>query len=51
MKDLKKLFRTKTNVLVMFVANTKQKEIKVFREAADLIKGLGTMCLLDCSNR
>lgn len=50
-KQLKKIFRTKTNVLVLYVASAKetQNSIKIFREAADLIKGQGTMILIDCS--
>lgn len=51
-KELKKVFRTKNNVLVLFVPGIKdtQSTIKVFRDAADLIKGQGTMVLLDCMN-
>lgn len=51
-KELKKLFRTKNNVMVLYVANVKETQatIKVFRDAAVLIKGLGTMVLIDCSN-
>lgn len=51
-KELKKLFRTKNNVLVMFVSSIReaQSSVKTFREAADSIKGLGTMVLIDCSN-
>ncbi|XP_055386712.1 protein disulfide-isomerase A5 [Condylostylus longicornis] len=49
-KELKKIFRTKTNVLVMFVENTKDVNIKVFKEAAEIVKGVGTMVLIDCSN-
>lgn len=51
-KELKKVFRTKTNVLVLFVPNAKshQETIRAFRDAADIVKGLGTMVLLDCSN-
>lgn len=50
-KDLKKLLRTKNNVLVMYVASLKEAAagVKAFRDAAQLIKGLGTMALLDCS--
>ncbi|XP_055709499.1 protein disulfide-isomerase A5 [Phlebotomus papatasi] len=51
-KDFKKLLRTKNNVLVLFLASTKdnQPTIKVFREAAEVIKGQGTLALFDCSN-
>ncbi|RZC32143.1 protein disulfide-isomerase A5, partial [Asbolus verrucosus] len=50
-KDFKKVIRTKTNVLVCFTNSMKQtaQVIKVFREAADVIKGQGTMVLIDCS--
>lgn len=50
-KELRKLFRTKTNVLVLFLPSIKgyQDTIRTFREAADVVKGLGTMVLLDCS--
>ncbi|CAD6996829.1 unnamed protein product [Ceratitis capitata] len=49
-KDFKKLIRTKTNVLVMFVAGVKEApvELKVFRESADVVRGTGTMVLIDC---
>lgn len=52
-KEIKKLFRTKNNVLVMFTSNSKeaQNALKVFREASNLIKGQGTTLLVDCSNR
>lgn len=50
-KDLKKLFRTKTNMLVMFISNLKetQSNVKIFRESAEIVKGQGTMVLIDCS--
>ncbi|XP_014090538.2 protein disulfide-isomerase A5 [Bactrocera oleae] len=49
-KDFKKLIRTKTNVLVLFVAGVKEApvELKVFREAANVVRGTGTMVLIDC---
>lgn len=51
MKELKKLLRTKNNVLVCFVSSIKQAAptIKVFREAAGIVRGQGTMVLVDCS--
>ncbi|XP_065090794.1 protein disulfide-isomerase A5 [Ochlerotatus camptorhynchus] len=51
-KELKKLFRTKTNVLVLFVSSLKeaQSTVNAFRDAAEIIKGQGTMVLFDCSN-
>lgn len=54
LKDLRKLLRTKNNVLILFVNTVKDKEaqnnIKIFRDAANLIRGVGTMVLIDCSN-
>lgn len=51
-KEFKKLLRTKTNVLICFInSSSKQTQpvIKVFREVAQVIKGQGTMVLIDCS--
>ncbi|CAG2053881.1 unnamed protein product, partial [Timema podura] len=50
-KEFKKLLRTKNNVLVCFVSSSKQASpiIKIFREAAESVKGQGTMLLIDCS--
>lgn len=52
MKELKKLFRTKNNVLVLFISNQKEAHttLNAFRDAAEIIKGQGTMVLFDCSN-
>ncbi|XP_062545872.1 protein disulfide-isomerase A5 [Armigeres subalbatus] len=52
MKELKKLFRTKTNVLVMFVSSMREAHsaLVAFREAAEIVKGQGTMVLFDCGN-
>lgn len=52
MKELKKVFRTKNNVMVLFVSGLRdaQSQVKVFRETAEVIKGHGTMVLLDCGN-
>jgi len=49
-KDFKKLLRTKTNVLVCYVNSFKKatQQLKVFREVAQLVKGQGTMVLIDC---
>ncbi|KRT80104.1 Thioredoxin [Oryctes borbonicus] len=51
-KDFKKILRTKTNVLVCFTSSMKQSAnlIKVFKEAAVVIKGQGTMVLVDCAS-
>lgn len=52
-KDMKKLFRTKNNVLVLFASNLKDTSntVKTFREAAQQVKGQATAVLIDCSNR
>ncbi|XP_053674938.1 protein disulfide-isomerase A5 [Anopheles nili] len=52
MKELKKLFRTKTNVLIMFVSSVKENNavLASFREAAQTVRGQGTLVLFDCSN-
>lgn len=51
-KELKKVLRTKNNVLILFTANAKdtQNAIKVFNEAAQAVKGQATAILIDCSN-
>lgn len=50
-KEFKKLLRTKNNILVCYVNSVKKSAgiVKVFRETADLVKGQGTMVLVDCS--
>lgn len=50
-RDFKKLLRTKTNVLVCFTNSLKLSNvaIKNFKEAAEIVKGQGTMVLVDCS--
>lgn len=50
-KDFKKLLRTKTNILVCFTNSIKQSAqiVKVFKEAAIIVKGQGTMVLVDCT--
>ena len=50
-KDFKKILRTKNNVLVIYVTSLKQAAhiVKIFKEAAEVIKGQGTMLLADCS--
>lgn len=49
-KDFKKLLRTKTNVLVCFYNSLKQTQniLKVLKEAANIIKGQGTMVTIHC---
>ncbi|XP_055305084.1 protein disulfide-isomerase A5-like isoform X2 [Sitodiplosis mosellana] len=51
-KELKKLFRTKNNVLVLFTSNpTKeaQNAVKALDEAAQTVKGEATAVHIDCS--
>ncbi|XP_026466424.1 protein disulfide-isomerase A5-like [Ctenocephalides felis] len=50
-KDLKKILRTKNNVLICFIENSKStlNIVKVFKDVAEIIKGQGTMVLVDCS--
>lgn len=50
-KDFKKILRTKTNVLSLFVSNQKRAApfMKVYRDAADIVKGQGTMLQVDCN--
>lgn len=52
-KELKKIFRTKNNVLVLFAASVKESQnaVKIFRDASNLVKGQGTTILVDCSLR
>lgn len=53
-KELKKLFRTKNNVLVLFTSNpTKevQNTVKALDEAAQTVKGEATAVHIDCSLR
>ncbi|CAH1401957.1 unnamed protein product [Nezara viridula] len=50
-KDLKKILRTKNNVLVSFISSEKEATniLKIIRETADSIKGQGTMLVVECS--
>lgn len=52
-KELKKIFRTKTNVLVLFISSAKQAQsaVKALDDAAQLVKGEATAVLIDCSLR
>ncbi|XP_065349668.1 protein disulfide-isomerase A5 [Cloeon dipterum] len=49
-KEFKKLLRTKNNVLVLFVSTTKRTyfTVKMFKEAAEAVKGQGTLAFVDC---
>uniref|UniRef100_A0A0A9YNZ9 Protein disulfide-isomerase A5 n=2 Tax=Lygus hesperus TaxID=30085 RepID=A0A0A9YNZ9_LYGHE len=50
-KEWKKILRTKTNVLALFVTQPKQSNaaIKIFNEAAEQVKGQGTMIFVECT--
>lgn len=51
MKDFRKLLRTKSNVLVCFTKSMRSlpsTTIKNLKEAALVIKGQGTIVLIDC---
>uniref|UniRef100_A0A2A4JWB4 Thioredoxin domain-containing protein n=1 Tax=Heliothis virescens TaxID=7102 RepID=A0A2A4JWB4_HELVI len=51
-KEFKKLLRTKTNVLILFVNNQKgsQSVTDVFKDTADAMKGQATLAIIDCNN-
>jgi hypothetical protein len=51
MKDFKKVLRTKNNILVCYVSSLKQAPniVRIFKEAAEVVKGQGTMLLMDCA--
>jgi protein disulfide-isomerase/protein disulfide isomerase family A protein 5 len=48
-KDFKKILRTKNNVLVCYVISQKQASniVKIFKDAAEIVKGQGTVLLID----
>ncbi|XP_063837294.1 protein disulfide-isomerase A5 isoform X1 [Ostrinia nubilalis] len=50
-KDFKKLLRTKTNVMVLYVNAPKssQQVLEVFKDTADAMKGQATLVIIDCS--
>lgn len=50
-KDFKKLLRTKNNVLVLFTNTLRSQDatIRTFKEASSVVRGQGTMVLIDCS--
>lgn len=52
-KEFKKLLRTKTNVLVLYVNNQKssQSVLDIFKEVADSMKGQATLVVIDCNGR
>lgn len=52
-KELKKIFRTKNNVMVLFTSNPKlaQNTIRSLDEAAQSVKGEATAIFIDCSLR
>ncbi|CAK1554843.1 unnamed protein product [Leptosia nina] len=50
-KDFKKLMRSKTNVLVIYINSNKEAKtiLKVFKEVAEKLKGRATLVSIDCS--
>ncbi|XP_054712217.1 protein disulfide-isomerase A5-like [Uloborus diversus] len=50
-KELKKLCRTKNNVLILFTKGTKESSelLNIFSKAAEEIKGQATLAIVDCS--
>ncbi|KAI5647033.1 thioredoxin domain-containing protein [Phthorimaea operculella] len=52
LKEFKKLLRTKTNVLVLFVNKPKEAQsvVDALHDAAEVMKGKATLVLLDCSS-
>ncbi|KAJ2954256.1 hypothetical protein O0L34_g2505 [Tuta absoluta] len=52
LKEFKKLLRTKTNVLVLFVNKPKdaQTVVDAFHDTAEVMKGKATLVLLDCTS-
>ncbi|CAH0578023.1 unnamed protein product [Chrysodeixis includens] len=50
-KDLKKLLRTKTNVLILYMNELRgsQAILDVFKPTADAMKGQATLAIIDCS--
>lgn len=52
-KELKKLLRTKTNVLILYVNAVKpaQSILEVLKDTADIMKGQATLVSIDCYNR
>lgn len=51
-KEFKKLLRTKTNVLILFVNEIKNSQsiTDVFKDTADSMKGQATLAIIDCNN-
>ncbi|KAJ8737780.1 hypothetical protein PYW08_000375 [Mythimna loreyi] len=51
-KEFKKLLRTKTNVLILFVNEPKNSHsiTDVFKDTADSMKGQATLAIIDCNN-
>lgn len=49
-KELKKILRTKNNVVILYTSNHKaQNAIKILNEAAQSVKGEATAILINCS--
>lgn len=52
-KDFKKLLRTKTNVLILYVNEPKNSHtiVDVVKDTADAMKGQATLAIIDCTSR
>lgn len=50
-KEFKHLLRTRTNVMVLFVNSVSRAApfLKIYREAAKEVRGIGTMIMIDCA--
>ncbi|KAM9304909.1 protein disulfide-isomerase A5 [Gastrophryne carolinensis] len=51
-KDLKKLLRTRNNVLVLYAQSAKaaERQLKLLSDAAREVKGLATVSMIDCGD-
>lgn len=49
---MKKLLRTKTNVLILYLNELKESQtiLDVFKSTADAMKGQATLAIIDCSS-
>ncbi|XP_049886276.1 protein disulfide-isomerase A5 [Pectinophora gossypiella] len=51
-KEFKKLLRTKTNVMVLYLNKPRASQAvsDIFKDTADVMKGQATLAMIDCSN-
>lgn len=47
-KAFKQLLRTRTNVMVLFSRGRNPSVLRLYKEAAAEVRGIGTMILVDC---